>query len=1233
MKKNLNFKNHLFNKKELKQLIYDVFTNYGIARASYLVDDLKELGFHYATQAGISISVEDLKVPPIKKKLLANASNEIQISDEAFTRGQINTIERFQNVINTWNNTSEELKDNLVSYFKETDPLNSIYLMAFSGARGNLSQVRQLVGMRGLMSDPKGQIMDIPITHNFREGLTITDYIMSAYGARKGVVDTALKTADSGYLTRRLIDVAQDVIIREDDCQTNRKISIPLAKYKKSDFIKRITGRTCAEEIINQEDNSKIILAKHEEITSEIAEKLYDEKIQKSIKIRSPLTCESTRSICKKCYGWNLAYGKKVDLGEAVGIIAAQSIGEPGTQLTMRTFHTGGIFTADPSRQVRAKNSGYFEYNANIPVKPSRTPYGTDVIKIEREAKCTLTNSKNEIIEFKLVPDSILFAKNNSFVETNDLIAELPAPNQQTVKLKKDIAAPIEGEIIHSKQNKKLWILSGNVFDIPSKSLINKLEMNQTLNKHDSLINFKLSAKTRGLVKVKHNPIDQTINSLKICNCLYLFDTTIYKNKGETILATKDGAKYKLEKLPKSIKKPSFLFASGSNDRYKAPSEGRIFYCNSKFYRQDKNINQNVITKHGKILFIPEETKTVNKDASLLFVPNGHFLYDDEREILKGTFAKTSGLVQTKEANNVIQQITVKPGKFYEYPSLTQKEKKELSKLNKKIFFPGEVIFDDILIEELTIIEVTKNNNIIGLLLRPVEVINILKPNPKKNANLAISKDVSKTFTFTTSEYLHYKSGELITEKSERNLIKSVIYLNLNPTITPKENMTNLEYKMVRDPQTNNHLTLITKEHLNFVNYIPKKLRSRNLKISLFVNDYQFIEPQTIVGKLSLLPNQEIKIKKIKRTYGNLARLLLVGENDYYTTPLEKDVVSCRINEMINKGDNISTNTESQVSGKVTDIKPFACEIHKGSPLFLTSQTTVYKKTNELVQKEEIVGTILYEQVVTGDIVQGLPKVEEILEGRKPQDSAILASEPGIVTFLNEDSKIQVLSNHNNKEIISRNKKNKYQIYQINKKKQKKTFTVNCNDFISLGQPLTDGKISPHELLLTYFEYYKTRKSEYEAAYLSLQNLQTLLVNKVQDVYDSQGVTIADKHIEVIIRQITSKVQITKSGSTLLLPGELIELKQIQYINRIMEKTNRKIASYQPVLLGITKASLLTESFISAASFQETTKILTAAAIEGKIDWLRGLKENVIIGRLIPAGTGFNHKEQIKKIT
>jgi len=209
MIKKINFKNKIFRKKELKQLVYEAFINYGIIRSSLLADEIKDLGFNYATKAGISISIEDLKIPPTKKELLLFGNNEIMKSDLFYRQGKINNVERFQKVIDIWNRISETLKSNLITFFENTDPLNSIYLMAFSGARGNLSQIRQLVGMRGLMSDPNGKIIDIPIIHNFREGLTITDYLISSYGARKGVVDTALRTADSGYLTRRLIDVAQ----------------------------------------------------------------------------------------------------------------------------------------------------------------------------------------------------------------------------------------------------------------------------------------------------------------------------------------------------------------------------------------------------------------------------------------------------------------------------------------------------------------------------------------------------------------------------------------------------------------------------------------------------------------------------------------------------------------------------------------------------------------------------------------------------------------------------------------------------------------------------------------------------------------------------------------------------------------------------------------------------------------------------------------------------------------
>jgi len=218
--KDYTYQNTLVSKKQLKEILAWSFTNYGSVQASFLADELKHLGFKYATQAGISISIEDLRVPYIKNLILIKANQQINYAEISSLKGQITDIERFQKIIDIWSITSESLKEEVVSYFQTYDPLNSVYMMAFSGARGNLSQVRQLVGMRGLMSDPSGQIMNLPIKKNFREGLTITDYLMSGYGARKGIVDTALKTANSGYLTRRLIDVAQDIIIREKDCLT-----------------------------------------------------------------------------------------------------------------------------------------------------------------------------------------------------------------------------------------------------------------------------------------------------------------------------------------------------------------------------------------------------------------------------------------------------------------------------------------------------------------------------------------------------------------------------------------------------------------------------------------------------------------------------------------------------------------------------------------------------------------------------------------------------------------------------------------------------------------------------------------------------------------------------------------------------------------------------------------------------------------------------------------------------
>lgn len=220
------FNNEVINKKKLQRLMSLTFHNYGVTKSSLIADKVKNLTFHYATMSGISLSIEDLRVPFRKRGLIGMTSDEVDITEENYKSGNITTVERFQKVIDIWNNANNSLKEDVLTYFRESDPLNPLYIMAFSGARGNISQVRQLVGMRGLMADPQGQIIDLPIKSNFREGLKVTEYIISSYGARKGLVDTALRTADSGYLTRRLVDVAQDIIVREEDCLTQEGLSL-----------------------------------------------------------------------------------------------------------------------------------------------------------------------------------------------------------------------------------------------------------------------------------------------------------------------------------------------------------------------------------------------------------------------------------------------------------------------------------------------------------------------------------------------------------------------------------------------------------------------------------------------------------------------------------------------------------------------------------------------------------------------------------------------------------------------------------------------------------------------------------------------------------------------------------------------------------------------------------------------------------------------------------------------
>ncbi len=325
----------------------ELIQTYGAPAIALVLDAFKDLGFHYATQAGVTISKNDVLVPPSKQEILAKYEAEVRAIQDQYEDGLITQEERHLAVTDKWNAATEEVADAMIENIEGADQLNSIYMMANSGARGSFKQIRQLAGMRGLMANPKGEIIERPVKANFMEGLDVIEYFTSTHGARKGLADTALRTADSGYLTRRLVDVAQDVIIRIEDCGTEEYLDAPLFK-ETGDPNEMLVGRISAKDVTTK--RGKVLLEGGVEITREIVAELVEaigDARETTVPVRSVLKCEATTGVCQACYGRSLATGQLAMIGDAVGIIAAQSIGEPGTQLTMRTFHTGGVAGAD----------------------------------------------------------------------------------------------------------------------------------------------------------------------------------------------------------------------------------------------------------------------------------------------------------------------------------------------------------------------------------------------------------------------------------------------------------------------------------------------------------------------------------------------------------------------------------------------------------------------------------------------------------------------------------------------------------------------------------------------------------------------------------------------------------------------------------------------------------------------------------------------------------------------
>ena len=426
-------------KKDLGNIVDRCYRRYGATRTSEVLDDIKALGYKYSTKGGITVGFQDITVPEKKKEILADAEREVEQIDNLFRNGMLTGAERRRDVIAVWEKATDDVTDALM---KTLDQYNPIYMMANSGARGSTNQIRQLAGMRGLMADPSGQIIEVPIRANFREGLTVLEFFISSHGARKGLADTALRTADSGYLTRRLVDVSQDVIIREEDCCQSRGESpkgMPISAILDGNNVveplgDRLLGRYTAEDVYDP-NTGELIIGCNQLITYNIRDQIIAAGI-KTVQCRSVFTCRSECGVCAKCYGANLATGGPVDIGEAVGIIAAQAIGEPGTQLTMRTFHTGGVASADDITQGLPRVVEIFEARKPKGLAVISEINGTVSLTEGKKREATITNEEGETAKYLIPFGSKLRVRDGDVIEAGDELTDGSINPNDILKIK-----------------------------------------------------------------------------------------------------------------------------------------------------------------------------------------------------------------------------------------------------------------------------------------------------------------------------------------------------------------------------------------------------------------------------------------------------------------------------------------------------------------------------------------------------------------------------------------------------------------------------------------------------------------------------------------------------------------------------------------------------------------------------------------------------------------------------
>nr|YP_010265301.1 RNA polymerase beta'' subunit [Dialyceras coriaceum]UIR97812.1 RNA polymerase beta'' subunit [Dialyceras coriaceum] len=1322
---NLVFHNKVIDGTAIKRLISRLIDHFGMAYTSHILDQVKTLGFQQATATSISLGIDDLLTIPSKGWLVQDAEQQSLILEKHHHFGNVHAVEKLRQSIEIWYATSEYLRQEMNSNFRMTDPFNPVHIMSFSGARGNASQVHQLVGMRGLMSDPQGQMIDLPIQSNLREGLSLTEYIISCYGARKGVVDTAVRTSDAGYLTRRLVEVVQHIVVRRTDCGTTRGIFVspqnrPLPERI---FIQTLIGRVLADNIYM---GPRCIAIRNQDIGIGLVKQFLTFQTQ-PISIRTPFTCRSTSWICRLCYGRSPTHGDLVELGEAVGIIAGQSIGEPGTQLTLRTFHTGGVFTGGTAEHVRAPSNGKIKFNEDL-VHPIRTRHGHPAFLCYMDSY-VIIESEDIIHKVTIPPKSFLLVQNDQYVESEQVIAEIRAGTYTfnfKERVRKHIYSDSEGEmhwsadVYHSPEftysnvhllpkTSHLWILSGssckfrlvpfsihkdqdqiNIHSLSAerRNIISSLSVNNEQVGH-KLFSSYFSDKDKKEGRISDYSEFNRILGTGHCN--FIYSAILHENsdllgkrrRNRFIIPFQSIQEQEKELMPHSgisieipmngIFRRNSILAFFDDLRYRRNSSGITKYGTLGAhlivkkedvieYRGVKKFKPKCQMKADRFFFIPEEVHIL-PESSTIMVRNNSIIGVDT-QIALNIRSQVGGLVRVEKKKKRIE-LKIFSGDIH-FPGETDKisrhsgilippgTRKTTSKESKKLknwiyvqrITPTKKKYF-VLVRLVITYEIADGINLATLFPQDpfrekdnmqLRVVNyILYGNGKPTRRISDTSiqlvrtclvlnwdhdNKSSSAKEVHASFVEVSTNGLIRDFLRIDLVKSyILYIRKrnDPSGSgliydngPDRTNKNPFYSKARiqQPFSQNHGTIRTllnrnKESQSLIilsssncfrmspfndvkyhNVIKQSIKKdplRNLlgplgtalQIANFYSSFYLLitHNQTSVAKYLQLDNLKQTFQVLKLKY------YLMDENGriYNLDPCSNIVLNpFNLNWYLLHHNYHHNYCEERYT--IISLGQFICEnvcIAKNGPHLKSGQVLI-------VQVDSVVIRLAKPYLATpGATVHG-------------HYGEILYEGDTLVTFIYEKSRSGDITQGLPK------------VEQVLEVRSVDSISMNLEKRVEgWNEHITRILGIPWGFLI--------------GAELTIVQSRISLVNKIQKVYRSQGVQIHNRHIEIIVRQITSKVLVSEDGmSNVFLPGELIGLLRVERTGRALQEA----ICYRAILLGITRASLNTQSFISEASFQETARVLAKAALRGRIDWLKGLKENVVLGGMIPAGTG-----------